>query len=46
MITNYKKTHLDEAETKIEFHLKVVVPRPEAEQFMEEIEKVISEYVI
>lgn len=41
-----KKTHRDEAETIVEFSDKVVVPRPEVEEFIEALEKLISEFAI
>ena len=41
-----KKTHRDENETVVEFSDKILVPRPEVEEFFEALEKLISEFAL
>ncbi len=41
-----KKTHRDKNETIVEFSDKILVPRPEVEEFIEALEKLISEFAV
>lgn len=41
-----EKRHRDENETVVEFSDKVLVPRPEVEEFIEALEKLISEFAL